>query len=77
MAGRGGKEQGRGSDASGLCVLWGLFSTQMLWRGVWWSSSLESGGLPWGRQAVLLLKMATPFNNNPGGLSFLSGIISS
>jgi hypothetical protein len=66
LAGSDGEEQGRGSnDASSLCVSRGLFSTEMLRRGVWWSSSLQSGGIPWGRQAVLLLKMTPSFNNNP------------
>jgi hypothetical protein len=35
----------------------------MLRRGAWWSSSQQTVGLPWGRQAVLPLEMAPPFNN--------------
>jgi hypothetical protein len=64
LAGRGGKElREASSDASGFCVFQGFPSTQVLRRGAWWSSSQQTVGLPWGRQTVLPLEMAPPFNN--------------
>jgi hypothetical protein len=64
LVGHGGEELGGGTwDASGFVVFRGFPSTQALRRCAWWSSSLQSGELPWGRQAALHLKMTSPFNN--------------
>jgi hypothetical protein len=64
LAGRPWRRGAGGSGGRGGFFVLGWFhSTQALWHGVWWPSSLQPCEPRRERQAVLVLEMVPPFNN--------------